>query len=145
MLARDTYPRDYIDACRARVETQLAAFEQLAAAKKRAAGDDAAFNKAFEVFEAAFFNNLVIVLDSFFVHRTRALEKKDGNPLNEVRVLANSMMLNGEIMMADSSVKLNPASSVLKYEIGDKIRLNEADFSLLFKAFFSDLESKFAA
>jgi hypothetical protein len=62
-----------------------------------------------------------------------------------VRVLANSMMLNGEIMMADSSIKLNPASSVLKYEIGDKIRINEADFNLLFKAFFSDLESKFAA
>jgi hypothetical protein len=145
MLARDTYPQDYIDACRARVEAQLRSWKTLAAAKERAGADGSAFGKAFDAFESAFFNNLVIVLESFFVHRTRELEKGDGNPLNEVRILAKSMIQNGEIMMGDGTIKMNPAKSVLKYEIGDKIRLNEADFSLLFEAFFSELESKYSS
>jgi hypothetical protein len=45
--------------------------------------------------------------------------------------------------MADSTIKLNPAKSVLKYEIGDKIRLTEQDFQLIANAFFDEIETKF--
>ncbi len=31
-------------------------------------------------FEAAYFGDQVLLLDAYFVHRTRALEGKDGNP-----------------------------------------------------------------
>jgi hypothetical protein len=40
------------------------------------------------------------------------LEKKDGNPLNEVRILCNSMMNNNDLMCADKTVKFDPAKSV---------------------------------
>lgn len=46
------------------------------------------------------------------------------------------MMLNNETMMADSTIKMNPAKSVLKYEVGDRVRLSERDFVLIYKAFF---------
>lgn len=39
---------------------------------------------------------MVVVLEGCFVHRSRTIEKKDGNPLNEVGMLSNSMMLNDE-------------------------------------------------
>ena len=145
MLARNSYPQAYIDACRSRVESQVEAFRALAEATKETRAKTGGFDKTFDALESAFFNNMIIVLDSYFVHRTRALEKNDGNPLNEVRVLANSMMLNEEMMMADSTIKLNVAKSVLKYETGDKIRLNAQDFALIFEAFFLELERKFSA
>ena len=46
-------------------------------------------------------------------------------------------------MCADKSIKLNTAKSILKYRIGDEIKLNEANFLLLFKAFFAEIESKY--
>jgi hypothetical protein len=143
MLAMNKYPQDYIDSCRARVDTQLDEFRTLVAAAKTNEAKSPSFDKALAAVESAFFNNMIIVLDSYFTYRTRAVEKKDGNPLNEVRVMASSMMNNGEIMMADSTIKLNPAKSVLKYEIGDKIRVTEQDFELIAKAFFDEIEVKF--
>jgi hypothetical protein len=37
------------------------------------------------------------------MHRARAVEKKDGNALNEVRILCNSLMKNGGAMAADGA------------------------------------------
>ena len=42
-------------------------------------------------FEQRFFNDQVLILDNMFVHRLTGIEGKDGNPLNEVRVLCNSI------------------------------------------------------
>jgi hypothetical protein len=145
MLAMNKYPQDYIDSCRSRVDAQLDEFRSLVAAAKTIDGKSPSFDKALAAVESAFFNNMIIVLDSYFTHRTRAVEKQDGNPLNEVRVMACSMLSNGEIMMADGAIKLNPAKSVLKYEIGDKIRVTEQDFQLIAKAFFDEIEVKFGA
>ena len=100
-------------------------------------------DNALEAFEPQFFNNLVLVLDTLFVHRTRALEKKDGNPLNDVRVLSNSLLQNEGVLLADKTIKLDAAKSVLGYRVGDEIRLNEADFHGLSTAFFSEIESKY--
>jgi hypothetical protein len=46
------------------------------------------------MFEARFFNSQVLLLDHMFVHRLAGIEGKDGNPINEVRVLCNSLLLN---------------------------------------------------
>lgn len=90
-----------------------------------------------------FFNNLVLVLDNLFVHRTRALEGKDGNPMNEVRVVCNSLLNNGGKLLTDKSIKLNPAKSVLGLQAGDAINLTEADFVRLSEAFFTAVETVF--
>ena len=53
------------------------------------------------------------------------------------------MMNNKNMMCADKTIKFDPANSVLKYRVGDEIKLNEADFILLSSAFFAEIESKY--
>jgi hypothetical protein len=53
------------------------------------------------------------------------------------------MMGNNNKMGSDNTIKYDPAGSVLKYKVGDEIKINEADFVLLYKAFFTEIESKF--
>ncbi len=53
------------------------------------------------------------------------------------------MMKNNNLRCADKTIKYDPAKSVLKYQVGDEIKLNEADFKRLSSAFFADIESKY--
>jgi len=51
------------------MESQLAAYKTLLiTARAKAGTGNAAFNSAVASFEPLFFNNLVMVLDGFFVH-----------------------------------------------------------------------------
>jgi hypothetical protein len=144
MLSRNAYPRAYIDACRTRVEDQLDAFRKLAAATRKTGAKVPAVLQAFEAFETAFFNNMVIVLDAYFVNRARVSENDDGDALDEARVLAASLMRGDEKLMEEADIKLDPEKSVLKYEPGNTIRVDESAFRLLYEAFFNDLEKQFA-
>ena len=139
MLAVTTYPQDYIDECRSAMDAQLAAYRAVAAAL----GSDAAGGSALTSFEPVFFGNLVLVLDQYFVHRTRAIEGKDGNPLNEVRMLAGSILTAGRVLAADKTIKYKPETSVLGLAIGDEIVLDDARFGELSKAFFAEIEQRF--
>lgn len=139
MLGVRNYTKEYIDGYRARVGADLSTYKKLAAAAR----NQAAGVKALEAFEITFFNNMVLVLDHLFVHRLRTVEGKDGNPLNEVRLLCDAILNNNNIMGTDKTIKFDPARSVLKYKVGDKIKLNEAHFVLLTKAFFAEIERKF--
>ena len=144
MLCMNTYSQRYIDACRRQVDAQVAAYTSLVTAGADLRGTTRTqFDSAIRAFEPVFFNNLVLVLENYFVHRSRTIEKKDGNPLNEVRVLCTSMMSSSGRMTADRSIRLDPATSVLKYRVGDEIAVRDEDFGLLANAFFADLESKF--
>jgi len=135
------YPKDYIAACRARVDADLRAYRE------------GAGKVATKEFEARFFNDQVLLLDYMFVHRLTGIEGKDGNPLNEVRVLCNSMLLNRAKLQIDklpgwpnsagSGMSLPPEKSVLKLKVGDEVRVSEADFVRLSKAFFVELEKRF--
>ena len=142
MLGMKTYTRGYIDACRARVEADLRAYrKQVGKAPSKE-------------FEVRFFNDQVLLLDHMFVHRLPGIEGKDGNPLNEVRVLCNSILLNrgklqvdklpGWPMSAGASIKLPPEKSVLKLRVGDDVKLSEADFVRLYKAFFAEIKKKYS-
>jgi hypothetical protein len=144
MLSVSSYPQDYIDACRAGVARQVSAYETLAAAAGDVAQDgQLPLSSAIDAFEPLFFNTMVLVLDACFVHRARTMEKKDGNPLNEVRALCSSILENDAVLMADKTIRLKPATSLLKYEVGDQIKLSQRDFSLLAEGFFAEVESKY--
>ena len=141
MLGMKTYSQDYIDACRKRVDANVKAYRKQAG--KEPSPD----------FEGRYFNDQVLLLDYMFVHRLTGVEGKDGNPLNEVRILCNSILLNQEKLQVEklpgwpnsavSSLTLPPEKSILKLKKGDAIKLSESDFAKLSKAFFSELEKKY--
>ena len=114
MLAVTRYPRDYVTACRKRMDAQLAAYAALA--KKGSEAEAARF-------EPLFFGHLVLALDACFVHRTRGLEGKDGNPLNEVRMLCTSLLQHDGVLAADKTIQYDPARSVLKLKVGVPIEI----------------------
>jgi protein involved in polysaccharide export with SLBB domain len=86
---------------------------------------------------------MVMVVDDYFLHRSRNLELKDGNPLNEVRVICNSLRDNDGMMAADKQIKMDPDSSVLKLQVGDEINLSIDDLQRLSEAFLSEIERKY--
>ncbi len=142
MLAVNSYPQAYIDDCRWRVQSQIDAFKKLASTARKEGGT--AMTGAMAGFAPLFFNNMVIVLDGYFMHRSRIIEGKDGNPCNEVRLLCESMMTNDNILAASKVIKYVPSRSVVKLEVGDNIALTEADFVRLQDAYFNEMTRKFS-
>jgi hypothetical protein len=138
MLGVRNYERTYVEACRRRVDADVEAFNSLVS---KTAPDDAGLTE----FEARYFSNLTIVLDAMFVHRLRTVEGKDGNPLNEVRVMCASMLNNQNRFTVESPIKMSPAKSVLKLHVGDDIRMDQQRFLALSQAFFDEIERKFVA
>ena len=131
MLCVNKYPQEYVDDCKKRFQDQLAAFQNLPAGPAR------------EAFEPLFFNNLVLVLESSFVHRTRGLEGKDGNPLNEVRLLSRSLLENKQRFQVEKAIKYKPENSILQFQSDQAIALTEAQFCRLSEAFFAEIQRKF--
>ncbi len=106
MLCINNYTQKYIDECRSKVDLHLSTYKNLVTtARKLVGNNEDLLNSAIESFEHGFFNNLVLFLDNYFCHRSRTIEKKDGNPLNEVRILCNSMINNNNKMCADKTIK----------------------------------------
>jgi hypothetical protein len=144
MLSRNSYDQQYIDDTRAKIESQVAAFKKVVNAAMELPDEcEVKLDAAMQAFESVFFNNMVLVLDNYFVHRSRTIEKKDGNPLNEVRVLVNSLTNNDGLVVFDKSIKLDPSKSVLRYQTGDEIKVNEKSFARLAAAFFTEIEKRF--
>jgi hypothetical protein len=144
MLSVNSYPRTYVDGCRAKVEGQIKAYQDVVGtAGTVGAKEGAKLEAALAAFEPQFCNHMVMVVDDYFLHRSRNLELKDGNPLNEVRVICNSLRDNDGIMAADKQIKMDPGSSVLKLQAGDSINLTIDDLQRLSEAFFAEIECKY--
>ncbi len=144
MLGVKNYAKEDINACRAKVDSDINAFRSLVTSIQSLPGDmNSQIDSALAALAASCFGNLVLVLNEMFVHRLRTVEGKDGNPLNEVLVFSDSILLNHGVMRADSAIKLKPEKSVLKHQVGDEIRLDEARFSAISDAYFAEIEAKF--
>ncbi len=133
MLSVSRYAKDYVDACRAAVAAQLTSYRKLGPAKPA----------GIEPFERQFFNHMILALDHYFMHRGRTMEGKDGNSLNEVRMLCNAIMENDGRMGADKTIRYKPDMSIPKFRAGDEIRLNADDFDRLFAAFLDEIATKY--
>lgn len=128
MLAITEYGRNHVERCRRRIEADVAAFSNSGA------------NGAAEI---AFFNNMVLSLDRYFLHRARKNEGKDGNPLNEVRIVCDSLTDNDGVLAGNQTIRMKPEESVLKLEVGDPIVLSEQDFRRLADAFIAEIEARY--
>ena len=130
MVARSSYPMSYIGAAQARIDAQVAAFDLV--------------REPNPGFESIYFNNMVIVLDSFFANRMLEVEGRDGNALNEVRMLVASMTA-GDSLVDDPAIKYKASSSILGLAIGAPIAIMRQSFAALASAFFVELEKRFGA
>ena len=130
MLAMTKYPADYIASVRGLIDERVAVFHKL--------GDVPA-----EV-ATAYFTDMVLVLELAFVHRQRKDEGKDGNPLNELRLLAVSLLTNGGRMVDGKSLKLRPEASILGYAEGDAIAVTESDFLRLVDGVLTEITKRFS-
>lgn len=137
---RNDYAPEYVADCREKVGRQLAAYGSLARTVQTSGGDA---SDALATFEPLFFNDMVLVLEQLFTHRSRTIEGKDGNPLNEVRMLADALVNHNDVFTPDKSIKFKPEASVLGLRFGDEVRLSEADFTKLAEAFFGEIELKY--
>jgi hypothetical protein len=68
---------------------------------------------------------------------------KDGNPLNEVAMLSDSLMNNNGVPRGSNVIKLISDQSVVKLRVGDPISPTAAEFERLSAAFLAEMEGKF--
>ncbi len=141
MLGRKSYSRQELDNAKAALGGQLAAYTELVKTLPREGAGDA--QKARAAFDQPFFNNMTIVLDRYFVHRLRSVTGKDGNALNEVEMLSDSLMNNDGVLRESTVIKYVADRSVVGIAIGAPIVVGQGGFERLAEAFFADLERKF--
>jgi hypothetical protein len=141
MLGRKSYTPEELDHAQTAIDEQLAAYKELVKAIDGASDPKA--RSALDAFEPLFCNNMTLVLDRYFVHRLRTVTGKDGNPLNEVELMSDSLLNNDGVLRSNNVIKLNPGESVLKLDIGERIRLSAAQFERLSEAFLSEIRRRF--
>ena len=131
MLAVSSYKADYVQACHASLAAQLERFRALPAGKAK------------DAFAPGYFNSMLLVLDSYFLHRQRSSEGKDGGPLNELRMLCDGIKDNGGVMGKKSTIKYRAEASAAGVAVGQTIALDEKRFEALADAVFGDVLSRY--
>lgn len=135
LLSISKYPSEFVLMCSLRVDEQLSSYASI----KQAAGDGAEIAS----FELLFLENMVLSLDSLFGHRARGQEGKDGNPLNEVRMICGTLMRGESCLRADSTIRYDPAKAVLGTRIGDPIPWTTEGIGRLCHAFLDEIGKKY--
>jgi hypothetical protein len=141
MQGRKSYTQDELDRARSVLDEQLGAYDRLAKAVDAGGDDDA--RAALDAFEPRFFNSLALALDRFFVHRLRSVTGKDGNALNELELIADSLIANEGRLGTNNVIRYEPREAVLELEPGERIELRADGFARLAGAFTSEIDEKF--
>jgi hypothetical protein len=142
MLGREDYTQEEFDQARSAMSQTLEAYTRLAEAVG-AADADPGLASALEALEPLLFNNLTLALDRHFVHRLRMVTGKDGNRLNEVELVADSLMNNGGNLRVNNVIRCRRGEAVLELEAGEPIRISAGEFDRLSAAFLGEIEAKF--
>ena len=140
MLGRKNYTKAEYENAAAAVAKQIAAYKSVI---KLAGGADKKAPATIGEFEAVYFNNMVLVLDRYFVHRIRPVTGEDTNPLNEVELIADALMNNGGVFQTNRVIKYVVDDSVLALQPGDPIKLSLIEFERLSTAFLDELKRRF--
>ncbi len=136
MLMRGDYPTEYVDAVRATVTDNVASYSALGLPE----GNE---------FERGYVHQLLLALDSYFTHRGRGQEGKDGTPLNELRMITDSLQGNDArgpivpLLAPNSTIKYRPERSVLGLAVGDPLDLTVEEYEKLAVAFLDELDKRF--
>jgi hypothetical protein len=93
-------------------------------------------------FEPVFLDGMVLALDRHFVHRLRMVTGKDGDPLNEVELICESLMGNDGVLRGNNVIEYVTADPVTGLEIRDRVQLTAEQFERLATAFFAELERR---
>lgn len=139
MLAVTSYSEVYIQLTAAKLDEQLAAYAALAAAVKGNGKAEAAL----AAFAPGYFNSMLLALDHHFMHRMRGAEGKDGNPLNEVRMLSDSLMEHDGVLRDNKTIKYKADKAVAGIAVGQVIALDAERFERLAKAYIAELGKRF--
>ena len=139
MLAVTRYDEVYVQLTAARVEEQLAAWAALAESVR----GNAAAEAALAAFAPGYFATALLALDHHFMHRMRGAEGKDGNPLNEVRMLSDAIVENDGVLGENKTIKYKVDKAIAGVEIGEKIVLDAETFGKLAKAYIEEIGKRF--
>ena len=129
MPERLTYTSDEVEGCRDNADSLLAAWGANEV-------EDATL-------ESLVFSQAVIVLDAWFIHRSRDLEGADGSPMNEVRVVADSLVANGGIVRAEGPIHWDPQRTVLGLAMGDEVEVTADGYERLAAAYLTAIEATY--
>ena len=139
VLAVTSYPEVYVQLTAAKLADQLTAYAALAAAVKGNGKAEAAL----AAFAPGYFNAMLLALDHHFMHRMRGAEGKDGNPLNEVRMLSDSIMEHDGVLKDNRTIKYKAEKAVAGVAVGQEIALDAPTFERLAKAYLEEMGKRF--
>ena len=123
MLAVKTYSRTYVDTAERNFSALLEALP--------------------EGTPAEVCNHLALALDRYFLHRQRSVEGRDGNPLNELRMISDSVAECGGVLSPDATIDYRPEESVLGLSLGTQLALEREHLAKLAKSVFNEIRIRF--
>ena len=129
MPGRDSYTSDEVESCRDAADGLLAAWQ--------------ANEVEDETLENLVFTQAVVALDAWFAHRSVEMEGGDGNVMNEVRVLADSVVGNGGALRVRGPIRWVPERTVLRLAPGDEVVVTANTYERLASAYLDAVSDTF--
>lgn len=93
--------------------------------------------------ESAYCRGLALHLELAFVGRARSQEGADGNALNELRMIARSLLEGDGLLLDDATVAYSSERAVLGIAVGDPIVLDPDGIERLTGAVLNEIRARF--